>query len=143
MLLSNGLGARVQQSWRLVSSWLAFCSRGWIEKLGHGVARHIGGMLDRPLVVPLQERGADQLPEGRFVGEDAHDIGAALDVVVPALDGVGLRPVRRVAKIESSVRARTQASLRRNRCAAWPGTSGRHPERSAKPASLVLSIYGK
>ncbi len=40
------------------------------------VSQGIAGTLDRPLVVLLQERGADQLPEGRLVGEDAHDIGS-------------------------------------------------------------------
>ena len=41
-----------------------------------------------PLFVLLEQDGADQAGDGLPVGEDLHDVGAALDLAVEALDGV-------------------------------------------------------
>jgi hypothetical protein len=50
---------------------------------------HVAGPLHRPFVVLLQQDGADQAGDGGLVGEDADDLGAALDLAVEALDRVG------------------------------------------------------
>jgi hypothetical protein len=52
---------------------LPTCCRGW------------GG----PFIGLFQQNGADQAGDGALVGKDADDIGAALDLAVEALDGVG------------------------------------------------------
>ena len=48
-------------------------------------------MLERPLVVGLHQDRPDQTDDRRLVGEDAHDVGAALHLPVQALQGVGNR----------------------------------------------------
>ena len=70
---------------------------GWVDGLGQGVARHVARTLDGPFVVLLQEYGADQPPDGRFIGEDADDIGAPFDLVVQPLDGLVLCSLVRCA----------------------------------------------
>ena len=63
-----------------------------------GFQGHVAGALDGPLVVLLEQDGADEADDGGLVGEDADDLGAALDLAVEALERVGrvqLGPVRR------------------------------------------------
>ncbi len=70
---------------------------GWWCELGHGLELHVA-VLELPLVVLLQEDGADKADNGRLVWEDADDVGPPLDLLVQALEGVGaveLGPVLR------------------------------------------------
>ena len=69
---------------------------GIIGDGGDGLKGHIAGALDGPLVVLLEEDGADEAGDGGLVGEDADDLGAALDLAVEPFERVGgvkLRPV--------------------------------------------------
>jgi hypothetical protein len=43
------------------------------------------GALNGPLVVLFEQDGTDEPGDGRFVGEDADDLGPALDLAVEAL----------------------------------------------------------
>ena len=62
---------------------------GIIGDRGDGLKGHVAGALDGPLVVLLEEDGADQSGDCGLVGEDADDLGAPLDFAVEALDGIG------------------------------------------------------
>jgi hypothetical protein len=46
---------------------------------------------DRPLVRLLEHQGADEADDGLIVREDADDVGAALDLLVDALERVRRR----------------------------------------------------
>ena len=50
-------------------------------------SRNLGQL--RPLVVLLQQQGADQARDGSFVWKDADNIAATLDLAVEALERVG------------------------------------------------------
>ena len=53
---------------------------------------------DGPFVVGLDQDGAGEAEQGFGVGEDTDDVGAAFDLLVDPLQGVGgpdLLPVRR------------------------------------------------
>ena len=50
---------------------------------------HVAGALDGPLVVLFEQDRADEAGDGGLVGEDADDLGAALDLAVEALERVG------------------------------------------------------
>src|SRR4051812_46063767 len=56
--------------------------------------RHVAGALNGPLVVLLEQNGADELGDGRFVGEDADGIGAALELAVEAVERLGAVQLR-------------------------------------------------
>ena len=56
--------------------------------LSQGFQRHVA-RADGPLVVLLEQDGADQAGDGRLVGEYSDDVGASLDLFVEALQGVG------------------------------------------------------
>lgn len=45
------------------------------------------GAVDDPLVILFEQRCADEADGGVVVGEDADDLGAALELAVEALDG--------------------------------------------------------
>ena len=45
-------------------------------------------MLELPFIVCLQQHGADQANDGAFVGKDADDLGAALDLAVEPFERV-------------------------------------------------------
>ena len=45
-------------------------------------------MLKLPLVIEFEQHGTDEADDRGLVGEDADDIGAALDLLVDALDRV-------------------------------------------------------
>ena len=59
-------------------------------QLGHGLDLH-GAVLELLLVVRLQQHRPDQAHERRLAREDADDVGAALDLLVQALERVLLR----------------------------------------------------
>jgi hypothetical protein len=46
--------------------------------------------LDRPLVVLFEQDGPDEPGDGSFVGEDADDLGAALDLALRRSSGLVL-----------------------------------------------------
>ncbi len=46
-------------------------------------------MLQLPLVVLFEEDGAEEPGDAGFVGEDANDVGAPLDLFVQPFDGIG------------------------------------------------------
>jgi hypothetical protein len=50
---------------------------------------HVTGALDGPLVVLLEQDRPDEAGDGGLVGEDADDLGAALDLAIEALERVG------------------------------------------------------
>lgn len=55
---------------------------------GHGVLGEVAALLDLPFVVGLHEHGAVEPGEGALVGKDADDVGASLDLLVDALEGL-------------------------------------------------------
>jgi len=46
-------------------------------------------VLKLPLVVLLEQDGTDEADDGVLVGEDADDVGAALDLLVQPLEWIG------------------------------------------------------
>jgi len=76
--------------------------QGWqpdsdtIAERGDGFQCHGAGALHCPFIVLVQQQGADQLSDGVFVGEDADNIAAALDLAIESFDRIGgadLRPM--------------------------------------------------
>ena len=61
---------------------------GIVADLGQGFQRHVT-TLQGPLVVLLEQQGADQAIDSRFIGEDADDVGTAFDLTVEALQRIG------------------------------------------------------
>jgi hypothetical protein len=61
---------------------------GIIAQWGDGFQCHVAGALHCPFVVLFEQDGADEAGDGVFIGEDANDVGAALDLAVEALDGL-------------------------------------------------------
>ena len=50
--------------------------------------RHIAGALNCPFVILLEQDRADETGDGLIIGEDADDIGAALDLAVRRSNGL-------------------------------------------------------
>ena len=71
-------------------------------KFGHGLGLHVA-MLKLPLVVEFEQHGIDEADDGLLIREDADDIGAALNLLVDALDRV--RGVNFGAVLGGEVRA--------------------------------------
>ena len=62
-----------------------------VERVGEvseGGLGQVAAFAVLPFLVLLEQDGADQAGDGLPVGEDLHDVGAALDLAVEALDGV-------------------------------------------------------
>ena len=59
-----------------------------LADLCEGFQCHVSSA-DGPLVVLLEQDGADEAGDGCLVGEDADDVRAALDLLVEAFQGVG------------------------------------------------------
>ena len=53
---------------------------------GDGFQTHVASTLDSPFVVLFEEQGADQARHCVFVGEDADNLAAALDLAVEAFE---------------------------------------------------------
>src|SRR5262245_37406556 len=53
-----------------------------------GFQAHVAA-LNRPLVVLLEQHGADEANDGRLIGENGDDIGAPLDLSIEPLQRVG------------------------------------------------------
>ena len=54
-----------------------------------GFQGHVARPLNRPFIVLFGEDGADEAGDGGFVGKDADDVGAALDLAVETLQRIG------------------------------------------------------
>jgi hypothetical protein len=69
---------------------------GIIADGGDAFQRDVASALDGPFVVLFEQDSADEACDGRFVGEDADNLGAALDLAIEAfqrIGGVELYPV--------------------------------------------------
>ena len=53
---------------------------------GHRFFGEVAAVGDGPVVVLLEEDGADEADHGGVVGKDAHDVGATLDLLVDPLE---------------------------------------------------------
>jgi hypothetical protein len=103
---------------------------------GDGLKGHGAGALDSPLVVLLEEDGADEAGDGGLVREDADDLGAALDLAVQALARIGrvqLRPVL-PGKVMQASTSGSASSIR----AASFGTLGRSRSATRRHCRLAL-----
>ena len=49
---------------------------------------HVAGTLDRPLVILLEQDGADEPGDSSLIRKDANDLGPALDLAVEAFEWV-------------------------------------------------------
>ena len=49
---------------------------------------HVAASLDRPFIILFQQDGADEACNRFFIGEDADDVGAPLDLAIEALDRI-------------------------------------------------------
>ena len=63
--------------------------KGIVAQRCDGFQGHVAGALDGPFIVLFQKDSPDEADDGLVVGEDADDLGAALDLTVDALDRVG------------------------------------------------------
>ena len=63
------------------------CGAGAARRPRRGLELHVA-VLELPLVVLLEQDGADQPDDGRLVREDADDIGPPLDLLVQPLQRV-------------------------------------------------------
>ena len=54
---------------------------------GHGLNQHVT-TLQLPVVVVLEQHGANELGDAVLVGEDADDVGTPLDLLVEPLERV-------------------------------------------------------
>ena len=57
-------------------------------EFGHGFELHVT-VLELPLVVLLHEDGADQADDAWLIGEDAHNVGPTLYLLVQAFQWIG------------------------------------------------------
>ena len=65
--------------------------KGIVAQRCDGFQGHVAGPLHGPLIVLFEEDGTDEPDDGLVIGEDADDLGAALDLAVDVLDPVGNR----------------------------------------------------
>lgn len=122
----RGVGALLFDGWAVVSGAYAGQADDW--SIADGAKRlqaHVTPS-GRPLVVLLEEQGADEPGNGGLIGEDADDVAAPLDLLVEPFERVGaaeLSPVRgREAHISEHVRLGVVPSEQRvSAPAAWPG----------------------
>jgi len=56
--------------------------------LSQSFQRHVSSA-DGPLIILFTENSADKANNGRLVGKDADHVGAALDLLVDAFQGIG------------------------------------------------------
>lgn len=62
-----------------------------VERMGEvseGGLGQVAAFAVLPFLVLLEQDGSDQAGDGLPVGEDLHDVGAALDLAVETFDGV-------------------------------------------------------
>ena len=63
--------------------------QGIIAQRCDGFQCHVAGPLDRPFIILLEQDGAGQAGNGVLIGEDADDLGAALDLAVQPFQRIG------------------------------------------------------
>ena len=56
---------------------------------GDGFQRHVTSTLDGPLIVLFEQDRTDEAGDGFLVWEDAHHLGAALDLAIEPFDWIG------------------------------------------------------
>ena len=69
------------------------CASGIIAQRRDRFQTHVPAALNRPFVVLFEQQRADETHDGVFVGEDADDVGAPLDLALERVDGVDFRLV--------------------------------------------------
>ena len=69
------------------------CADGIIAQRRDRFQTHVPAALNRPFVVLFEQQRADETHDGVFVGEDADDVGAPLDLALERVDGVDFRLV--------------------------------------------------
>src|SRR5271165_1817771 len=57
-------------------------------QFGHPLDLHVAA-LEQPLVVLLEQHGADQAGDAGLIGEDADDVGSPLDLLVETFERIG------------------------------------------------------
>src|SRR5712671_1207940 len=62
---------------------------GSIAQRSDGFQAHLAGTLDCPFLVLLQQQRTDEAGDGGFVGKDAHDLAASLDLAIQSFQWVG------------------------------------------------------
>jgi hypothetical protein len=62
---------------------------GIVAQRCHGFQGHVAGALHGPFIVLFEEDSTNEPDDGLVIGEDADDLGAALDLAVEALERVG------------------------------------------------------
>src|SRR5207253_10542930 len=62
---------------------------GIVAQRRDGFQRQVASALDGPFIILLEENGAAEPDDGGLVGEDADDLGAALDLAVEAFQRIG------------------------------------------------------
>jgi hypothetical protein len=55
-----------------------------------GFQGHVAGTLHGPLIVLLEQQGADQADDGSFVWKDTDDLAAPFDLAVEPLERIGI-----------------------------------------------------
>jgi hypothetical protein len=85
VLLTSPAGSRPRE-W--CSSWwlTAFADIGRAGQLCDGFQGHVAAALDGPFIVLFEQYRADEANNSVFVGEDADDLGASLDLAVDAFE---------------------------------------------------------
>src|SRR5271156_608906 len=94
------LPERAEPYWTVISAGNALGYRRgakggtWIAKFRDEDGKRqlealVAGPLDRPFIVLLEQDGADQADNGLLIGEDADDLGAALDLAVQPFQRIG------------------------------------------------------
>ena len=68
--------------------WLIFLLDHGVVEFGHALDLHMA-MLELPFAVLLEQDGADEADDAVLVGKDAHDIGAARDLLIGLLEQAG------------------------------------------------------
>ena len=53
-----------------------------------GFQAHVSAALNRSFVILFEEEGADEAGDGVFIGEDADDVGAPLDLALRRSSGL-------------------------------------------------------
>ena len=87
----RGVGAAILSSSWLLGQAATLQSERWEHRpqWSDGFQAHVAGALDGPFVVLLQQQRTDQAGDGGFVGEDADDLAASLDLAIQSFQRVG------------------------------------------------------
>jgi hypothetical protein len=81
---------------QMISGFIRIDQAAAMDKLtmAHRRRRHafqcgVSGALDCPFIVLPEQDSTDEADDGGFVGEDADDLCAELDLAVEAFEGIG------------------------------------------------------